>query len=305
METPVEVEILAPAKVNLSLKVTGKRPDGYHELVSVMAPISLFDRITLKKLGEAGKIEAKSVGSAHVEDGEKNLCHKAARFFFAETGVEGGVSIEVEKNIPVGAGLGGGSSDAASTILALSRLYGVELSEDSAARAGFAVGADVPFFFAGGPAQVGGIGEKVTPLKDMETLFLVILFPGAFLSTGEVFSRLNMGLTRKSSANTITCFNFQGIREALVNDLMAPALEAMPLIGEALEVLKAHGARAWLMSGSGSAVFGVFEDESRAGAAALRIRAGSPPGWKVEAVRTLTKASDFPTMKMRWGVGKR
>ena len=118
--------------------------------------------------------------------GEDNLCHRAARFYFAETGVQGGVAIELTKRVPTGAGLGGGSSDAAATVLGLERLYGRQLSPAARRRAAFAVGADVPFFFARAPAWVGGIGEVVEPVPELVPVWLVLVFPGVFLSTPSI-----------------------------------------------------------------------------------------------------------------------
>lgn len=301
----MRVEVVAPAKVNLSLRVTGKRPDGYHELLSIMAPVSLFDRLAVERLPRGGLIEVDSSGSPFVTGGEGNISHRASRFFFEETGASGGVRINVEKNIPVGAGLGGGSSDAASTIMALELLFGVKLSADARKRAGFSVGADVPFFFNQGPARVGGIGELVEPLPDVAKLWLVLVHPGVFLSTATVFSRFNIGLTRTGRPNTIACFDFQGIIEGMENDLEASARELEPQIGLAMEALNGAGALSSMMTGSGSAAFGIFKNAEDAKAAASAIQAGATGDWRVEAVHTLTGPGDYPEVKKFWGVGKR
>ncbi|MBE0618327.1 MAG: 4-(cytidine 5'-diphospho)-2-C-methyl-D-erythritol kinase, partial [Proteobacteria bacterium] len=190
----------APAKVNLFLEVCGKRPDGYHELRMFLAPISLCDQVHLEVLADEGRIEVLSDGGPHVPAGEGNLCHRAARFYFAETGVAGGVRVRIAKSIPAGAGLGGGSSDAAVTILGLERLYQRPLPEASRRKAAFAVGADVPFFFARGPAWAEGIGEAVRPAPRFAPLWLALVQSGAFLPTGQVFSRFTRGLTTPGTA---------------------------------------------------------------------------------------------------------
>lgn len=279
----------APAKVNLWLEVVGKRPDGYHDLRMLMAPISLYDRLEVALTPDAGDIQLVSLGSDHATSGPDNLCHKAARYFFERTGVKGGARIRLEKSIPAGAGLGGGSSDAASVILALETLTGARLSEADRRDAAFQVGADVPFFFAGGPAWVEGIGERVTPVRAAQTLWLTLIHPGAFLSTAAVFSSRTKGLTSPGDIPTIAHFTFQGVAPRLRNDLEEAALGLMPVIGKAKAALLDAGAQAALMTGSGSAVFGLFADEQSARDAAARLRAGSPAAWRVETVRTLDR----------------
>jgi 4-diphosphocytidyl-2-C-methyl-D-erythritol kinase len=200
----------------------------------------------------------------------------------------------VEKRIPVGAGMGGGSSDAATTIMALEKLYGVNLDDGAKMEAGFAVGADVPFFFARGPAFIAGIGEKVEPVDTCEKVWLVVVHPGVFLSTAAVFSRFNIELTRGRRLNTIACFDFQGLAQGLLNDLEVPATQLEPSIGAALSALDRAGAAASLMTGSGSACFGLFPGEREARGAEERISSGAGPGWFVKAVQLLAGPGDYP-----------
>jgi 4-diphosphocytidyl-2-C-methyl-D-erythritol kinase len=285
----------APAKVNLRLEVLGRREDGYHDLHMLMAPVSLCDTLLLRPLPESGRIEViLAEAAAAVHPGEENLCHTAARFYFAETGAQGGVSVELTKRIPAGAGLGGGSSDAAATVMGLEHLYGRRLSPEARRQAAFAVGADVPFFFARAPAWVGGVGEVVEPVPADSPVWLVLVFPGVFLSTAKVFSLLRRGLTTPRQPPTIAQFNFRGLVAGLYNDLQVPALGTEPAVGEVLDVLAAAGAEGRLMSGSGSSVFGLFADEGKARAAAARV-AGHPraAAWQVEVVHTLTPGA-FP-----------
>ncbi len=288
MQPRSALRLAAPAKVNLFLEVCGKRTDGYHELRMFLAPVSLFDRLVLEPLEEEGRIEVLADGGPQVPSGEENLCHRAARFYFGETGAPGGVRVRLSKSIPAGAGLGGGSSDAAATILGLERLHGRALSEEGRVRAAFAVGADVPFFFARGPAWVEGIGEAVRRAPAFEPLWLVLVHSGAFLSTGHVFSRFTRGLTTPGAPHTIAQFNFRGFVAALRNDLEPAALALEPSVGGALAALRAAGAPGAQMSGSGAAVFGLFPDEPSARRAAHLLR--QDPGaekWRVETVHTL------------------
>lgn len=284
----------APAKVNFFLQVCGRRPDGYHELRMFLAPVSLFDDLEVEALPEEGRIEVLAEGSPEVPGGEENLCHRAARFYFAESGVRGGARVRVVKRVPSGAGLGGGSSDAAATILGLERLWDRPLPPAAKTRCAFAVGADVPFFFARGPAWAEGIGEAVRPAAPFEPLWLVLVHPGAFLSTARVFSGLTPVLTSPGAAHTIAQFNFRGFVEALRNDLEGTARELEPRVGEALELLDAAGAAGRLMSGSGSSVFGLFPDEGAAREAGARlVREAGNRGWRIDVVHTLAPGA-FP-----------
>ncbi len=281
------VHVRAPAKVNLRLEVLGRRPDGYHDLRMLMAPVSWYDEVSVEPLDEAGRVELAGWGPVPAP-GDDNLCCRAARFFLERTGVRAGVRIRLTKRIPTGAGLGGGSSDAAATVLGLERLFGHELTHRDRADVAFAVGADVPFFFSGGPAWVGGIGERVRPLRADRRLWLVVVWPGVFLSTARVFSGLNQGLTSPGPAPRIAQFNFQGIVGLLRNDLEPPARTAEPAVGAALDALARAGARHRLMSGSGSSVFGLFRDEDEARAAAERLDGFTEAaGWQVRVVHTL------------------
>jgi 4-diphosphocytidyl-2-C-methyl-D-erythritol kinase len=210
--------------------------------------------------------------------------------------VAAGVRIRLTKRIPVGAGLGGGSSDAAATILGMEALFGASLSPAARREAAFRVGADVPFFFERSAAWVEGIGEIVRPVPAFDPLWLVLVHPGVFLSTAAVFSRFTMGLTTPRQPPTISHFRFQGFVEGLRNDLEPAARALEPSVGRVLEVLAAAGARGVLMSGSGSAAFGLFPDEERAQEAASCV--AKDPGaadWRIEVVHTL-RPGGFPSL---------
>ena len=288
------LELAAPAKVNLYIEVVGRRPDGYHDLRMLMAPVSWFDRIVLEPLDDPGRVEFRLDGGDAVPPGEENLCVRAARYYFRKTGVAAGVRIGLDKRIPAGAGLGGGSSDAAATVLGLERLFGRRLDDEARRQAAFEVGADVPFFFARGPAWVEGIGERVHPLKEAPELWLVIVWPAEFLSTARVFSRLRKGLTSPGHPPRIAQFDFRGVGAVLRNDLQPAAVLEAPVVGRALELLKNTGTSHVLVSGSGSAVFGLYGDHRQAGRAAEALRsAPEARGWTVRVVHTLRPGA-FP-----------
>ncbi len=304
-DTPRELHLLAPAKINFSLGVVGKRADGYHDLRMLMAPVSLYDELLLTRLGEPGRIEVRAAAFPDVEEGENNLCHRAAAYFFRATGVRGGVSVKLTKTIPVGAGMGGGSSDAAAVLMGLERLFDHPLGEAARERAAFEVGADVPFFFARGPAWVEGVGERVTPLAALEELWLVVVHPGVFLSTAAVFSRHNKELTTPGEVHNITQFDFQGVASVLSNDLEPAARALEPEVGRAIECVRAAGCRAALMTGSGAAVFGLCADEAEARRVADAVGKSAPAAWRVMVLHTLGRAPLLPDDLLRWGVGKR
>ncbi|WP_025323726.1 4-(cytidine 5'-diphospho)-2-C-methyl-D-erythritol kinase [Deferrisoma camini] len=285
-----QLPLWAPAKVNLYLEVLGRRPDGYHDLRMLMAPVSWFDRLVLEPLAEPGRVQVEGGGP----EGDENLCARAARYYLRAAGVRAGIRISLDKRIPAGAGLGGGSSDAAAVVLGMERLFGRTLSEAARREAAFRVGADVPFFFAAGPAWVEGVGERVRPVAQAEPLWLVVVWPGVNLSTARVFSRFARGLTSPGPAPRIAQFNFRGVRAQVRNDLEPPARAECPEVAEAVEALRGAGAAAAAMTGSGSAAFGLYPDRgaAEAGLARLGPRARER-GWTARVVRTLGPG-EFP-----------
>lgn len=278
----------APAKLNLFLHVTGRRADGYHELQSLMVPISLADTLDFE-LREDGRIDR----TGDVIGGiEQDLCVRAARLLKQESGTPFGVEIAVDKRIPAGSGMGGGSSDAATTLLALNRLWRLGWPRETLAALGARLGADVPFFLGGGAAFVEGIGERLTPVA-WPTGWYAVIHPQVAVSTAEIFSAPE--LTRSTKAMTIAAFsalrdNAQRDGSAVqpwvgANDLEPVACRRYPVIEAAI----AHLARfaPARMTGSGSAVFAAMASED----AALSAVAALPAGWHGWAVRSLP---EFP-----------
>ncbi len=272
------VAFLAPAKLNISLEVFGKRPDGYHEIRSVMVPVSLYDEVTVEEAGEGIEVV---VGDGSVPSGTSNTCFKAARLFKERTGVPRGVRISIRKRIPTEAGLGGGSSDAAATLKGLMALTGAALRDDELLGMAAAVGADVPFFMCGRPALVEGIGDRVTPLDWTVPFYAVIVKPPFGFATREGYERLHRepgpppcrGVLREPRA-------WDDLVSMVGNDFETAWADARPEIGAIKGELMAAGASAAGMTGSGSAVFGLYRDENGAREAqgALSHAAGPRPG---------------------------
>lgn len=270
----------AYAKVNLTLEVYGRRSDGYHALRSVVLPVSFFDTLTVEDA------LALSSDSGYPDD----LCLKAARVLEPSRGA----SIHVEKHIPAGGGLGGGSADAAATLLALNDLWGLMKSREELAEVGAQVGSDVPSLVLGGPVLMEGRGEKVTRLAGLADgvhLHVVLVHPGVASSTAEVYARYKApALPGRRSATdamaaALAANDFDGIVAALANDLTAPATELHPEIATALERLKAAGAAGVSMSGSGSTVFGLVRTSSEADRLAMKMQEAGYAAWAVRSVQ--------------------
>lgn len=249
-------EVLAPAKLNLFLHITGRRPDGYHLLQSVFMLIDWCDTLHFE-LRQDGLITREDLGeqAANAEClPDDDLCVRAARALQAATGTKLGVHIGLEKRIPSQAGMGGGSSDAASCLLALQRLWGVKLPPESLATLALKLGADVPFFLSGGHAWVEGIGEQLTPITLPGVTFLVTK-PPVGLSTPSIFA--SPDLKRDTERAKLTGFAAEDADQIFRfgrNDLQPVAQQLCPLISQSLDWLETQGLQG-RMTGSGSAVF--------------------------------------------------
>lgn len=306
--------IRTPAKINLGLRLTGRRADGYHLLESVFVPIDLYDTLEIawREGPDATALEVEidpaaglPAALADVAGGPGNLVHRAALAFRAASGLEGQLQLHLRKAIPAGAGLGGGSSDAAAVLRLLSAEWGARgpdrkhLSEIA-----LGLGADVPFFLAPGPAWVTGIGEQIEPLEDLPSLDLVIANPGISVATAEVYrvtdQRSGPGgdsLTQPRPGSTMRAISrlrsetgnrASALGDLLVNDLEPAAIHLCPAIGDLMDRMRALGSIGVGLSGSGGTVFGVFD--SRASAEQASGSLGSPsdsqPTW-VRVTRTL------------------
>jgi 4-diphosphocytidyl-2-C-methyl-D-erythritol kinase len=275
------VKIRAPAKINLTLRVVGRRDDGYHLLDTIMVPVSLYDEVEIRKLrtgankGKNGALSIR-VRCAHplVPNGAENLAYRAAHLLMTRAKSTQAVEIRIHKRIPVGAGLGGGSTDAAATLVGLNRLLKLGFSTRQLERLGLKLGADVPFFIRGVPARARGIGERLQPLKKIARYWLVIVYPGFPVATGWVYQNLPVKLT-KPSVNTSIAASLTGsgkLPEMLVNDLESVTLARYREIGLLKGKLMRAGALGSSMSGSGSSVFGLFGSRRKAEEAFRRLR---------------------------------
>jgi 4-diphosphocytidyl-2-C-methyl-D-erythritol kinase len=257
------LKVQSPAKINLFLHIAGKRPDGYHDLISLMCCIGLFDTITL-----AFGVPEISVACDHpqVPEDESNLAFQAADLFFKRLDRAEGVSIAINKQIPVAAGLGGGSSNAAAVLAGLNRHYTRPFSQTELMAMGRAIGADVPFFIYQKPALATGIGDQLDHYEGLSPHKVLIVNPGFGVSTETVYKNFNLGLTK--CKKKLNLFSFKNkdfdVERHLCNDLEMVVANQYPEVIEAKKALLKNGAAGGLMSGSGPTVFGLFSDAGRA-----------------------------------------
>lgn len=257
------IEMLAPAKVNLLLKITGQRVDGYHELVSILVPVALYDKLKISKLEKGLKVYW---SGRKLPKGQNNLVNRAAVSFFEKSGIRKGAKITAIKRIPLSSGLGGGSSDAAATLKGLNQLWDNPLSVRDLERLALSLGVDVPFFLLQRPAIARGIGEILEPIRDFPSFWYVIVSPKLMVSTAWAYKRVKMKLTNKEIQNIIdtpkkAIFN---ISELLSNDLERITLGKYPFLHSIKDSLIELGALGALMTGSGPSLFGLFDAAEKA-----------------------------------------
>lgn len=291
-----------PAKINWFLSVLGKREDGYHEILSLMQSISLYDHLTFE---HSDRIEIKTHADIPLEE---NLVYRAAVLLKEKLSVNKGAVITLKKDIPVSAGLGGGSSDAACALSGLNRLWELGLKDEELIKFGGMLGSDVPFFFKGPIAVVRGRGEIVTKLEVVSRHIIVIVKPALGVSSKWAYSEMSKllpeltqlendcfltGLTKRDNNIKLFCQalerqDFKSIALLMKNDLELPVLREFQVIGEIKDRLLAMGAEASLMSGSGPTVFGVFNSREKAEDAAEAMR----PFWSrvVETITTVQQS---------------
>ena len=259
------LHLRAPAKINWFLSVIRKRHDGYHDIRSLIQCIGLYDDLFFDN---ADTVEVISDLDIPLED---NLIYKAVALLKKHTSCAKGIKITLRKNIPVSAGLGGGSSDAAYTLLGLNMLWDLGLSKGKLSSIGLEIGSDVPFFLNGPSAFVEGRGEKVTPLKINSSVIFVLVKPPVSVSTAWAYENIGK-LTKKTIDIKLFCQalkkkDFACLSSMLNNDLERAVVKRYPIVGEIKEKLLKKGAMISAMSGSGPTVFGVFESRERAIAA--------------------------------------
>ncbi len=294
-EAADEIRIAAPAKLNLYLHVVGRRADGYHLLDSLVAFAAEHDVLSVRP---AAKLSLRISGpfAAALRRQKNNLVLRAARMLADRAGPTAGAKIHLVKNLPVAAGLGGGSADCAAALQALARLWKISLPADEMRELGLALGADVPVCLAGRAAFVGGVGEVIDPAPRLPPAALVLVNPGRALPTARVFAKRQgsfSGLGR-FSGDVGDVGALSGLLAGRGNDLTGPASMLVPVIGAVLERLAAApGCRLARMAGSGASCFGLFDDSGAAERAADTL-AGAEKGWWVRASRLLTDAAVAP-----------
>lgn len=267
--------INAPAKINIGLDVIRRRDDGYHEVKMIMQSIRLFDKLTLTKSREPGIRLTTNLRFLPVN--EDNLVYKSAKLLMDEFEIDGGLDIHLDKGIPVAAGMAGGSTDAASCMLAINRLYELKLSKRQMMRRGVKLGADIPYCILKGTALSEGIGEKLSTVPKMPDCYILIAKPGIHVSTRFVYDNLvlDKNTVHPDIDGMITAMknkNLQDLCALMGNVLETVTIPAHPEIAAIKQCMLENGAIGSLMSGSGPTVFGIFDDLEQAKAAREKCR---------------------------------
>ncbi len=264
----------AYAKINLSLDVTGKRPDGYHEVRMVMQTVDIYDTLTFEKADEGITIDVG--GSPLPADGD-NLIYKAAKAVMDKCGVTGGVTISLDKHIPIAAGMAGGSSDAAAALRGVNRLYECGLSYEELREIGVKIGADVPYCVEGGTVLAEGIGEKLTFLSPLPEYILAVAKPERGVSTGNIYKSLDEifdTITHPDVDAMLEAFNAQDMSfvKYLGNVLEYVTIPLCPEVDEIKKIFRESDTAGTLMTGSGPTVYAFFEDRDEASKAINKVR---------------------------------
>ena len=274
MDHVVEV---APAKLNLGLRIQGRRPDGYHDIVSVLQTVDLCDRMVFTPAPPGETLVF--CDNPDVPDGPENLVYRAVEILRRATGAGHGVRVDLNKRIPTGAGLGGGSSNAATALRTLDRLWGLDLRQERLTALAAELGSDVPFFLTGGTAVVTGRGERIRPVDWEGDFWYVLVYPGFPVSTAWAYRNVRIGLTDTAVYGRFLDFTVKSGRicagrlfACLENDFL-PLVEAGGGdVARILEALAGEGAVACSLSGSGSTLFGVFREARQASAATALVQ---------------------------------
>jgi 4-diphosphocytidyl-2-C-methyl-D-erythritol kinase len=271
------MEFLSPAKVNLHLEVLGRREDGYHLIQTLMHRVDLCDRLEIREGGPGIRLTSEGEGAP---GGMENLAARAARLFCRETGIPENLEIRIRKSIPVGAGLGGGSGNAAATLMGLNDLFQAGRDKRSLMSLGARLGADVPFFIHEKPAVARGVGDSLTPVRVPPRLSFLLLIPDFRISTAWAYENYDLLAGRKKEPSPLpdSYPDMRSLVGVMKNDLELPAVARYPEIGRMKERLAEAGAAGALMSGSGSVVFGLFDAPDEA--ARVQGKIPLPPGWR-------------------------
>ena len=276
---------IAPAKINLFLRVIRKRADGYHDIFSLMQKISLHDELIFSPLPDGILLHCPETD---LPTNKNNLIVRAAQAVFDYCDYQSGIEITLHKKIPMTAGLGGGSSDAATTIMALNKICSLGLKKRELLKIGAKIGADVPFFIFGNKALAAGVGDRLKHLRNLPKLDILLIKPPFDLSTKMIYENLNLRLTRGKNNYSIPRFLVMGdIIQELHNDLESVSLAIHPELADLKKMLLRYGALGALMSGSGPTVFGIFRNEKEAKKALEAIEKEVPGQYQLYLAKSL------------------
>ena len=275
------LEKQSPCKVNLLLNILGRRPDGFHELETVMYPIRIFDRLTFERAGQGIQL---TCGCPELPTDSRNLVYRAAQLFLEAAGISDGLRLHLEKCIPLAAGLGGGSANAATTLLALNELFARPLSVEQLQPLAAKLGSDVPFFLQDKPALATRRGEKIHSLDffpAMKDVMILLIHPGFGIATAWAYQQLahfpsalnGHGGRGQKLVSLLQATDLKAAGKEFYNSLEAPALHKYPLLAMFQEFLRANGAAATLMSGSGSTTFALIRGKAPADALLEKFKA--------------------------------
>lgn len=288
---PEKISLPAFAKINLSLRVLGKRDDGFHEIETIFQTVKLHDTLTFSSIDDE-RLEL-TCDDSKIPVDESNLIIRAAKALREKFNVIQGARIHLEKRIPSPGGLGGGSSDAATTLLALNHLWNMQANKDELENIGAKLGADVPFFFTGGTALGSGLGTEINSLNDLPKTELLIVTPNVSVPTAEAYKSLNATrLTKKKGASILASSReseiiADSIQTILHNDFEPVIFRLKPEIERAKNAIVESGANGALMTGSGASVFGIFEKEETRERAIAQL--SKEKTWRVFPCSTLTR----------------
>jgi len=275
---------LAHAKINLSLRVLGRRPDGYHELESLVVFADAADRLLIEP-SETLSLSLGGPFAGQLETEPDNLVLRAARALQEFADVTSGAAISLEKNLPLASGIGGGSADAAAALRVLCKIWRLQATRSELVRLGLKLGADVPVCLTSAPALMRGVGEKITSVEPLPSLPLLLVNPGVAVSTAEIFKLLQASPLKSEVDYAAPAPEFSSMEELILwlhenpNDLEKPAIALAPVIASVLHALRDAGCSFARMSGSGATCFGLFSDAATARLTASTLRHSHPDWW--------------------------
>ena len=272
--------INAPAKINIGLDVLRRREDGYHEVKMIMQTVSLYDRITITRNKNSSDIVLET-NLNFLPTNENNIVYKAAKLIKDEFGISDGLSIKLEKHIPVAAGMAGGSTDAATTLELLNTMYSLNLSKDDLMKRAVTLGADVPYCILKGTALSEGIGEVLTPLKQLMPCYILIVKPPIYVSTKFVYENLRINELNSHPdidgiVDAISAGDLETMSQKMGNVLESVTEDNYPVISSIKKLMTQNGAISSLMSGSGPTVFGIYDNEDKINQAATFFKTNYP-----------------------------